>query len=199
MGSTADELIHHSHLPILLVRPGTTHPTTDAAPSIQRIAIPLDGSAIAEQILEPALTLGTSFNAEYTLIRVVDVDVDGGIPDMVRDPQLEHDLMSERVQSAESYLDGIAEHLRLKGARVATRVLVAIEPVSALLREIDTHHYDLVALATHGRGGLPRLLLGSVADKVVRRSPVPVLVCHPQLSETGLPSIAAAAEEHVYA
>jgi nucleotide-binding universal stress UspA family protein len=59
---------------------------------------------------------------------------------------------------------------------VQTRVLVHDQPASAILEEAKTHPSDLIALETHGRGGLARFFLGSVADKIVRGATVPVLV-----------------------
>ncbi len=183
LGSTADALIHHSHSPILLLRPDDGWLREDEAQPMRRIAIALDGSHLGEQILEPALAFGRIFDADYTLIRVVDVVVAGGIPDMVRPLELEHDMLHRRVQAAERYLDDIAQRLRLEGARVRTRVLVELQPAQAILREIHTQHYDLVALATHGRSGLRRLLTGSVTDKILHGITIPALVCHPRTCE----------------
>jgi nucleotide-binding universal stress UspA family protein len=62
---------------------------------------------------------------------------------------------------------------------VQTRVVSHEQPAAAILNDASAHGADLVALATHGRGGLKRLLLGSVADKVLRGGTTPVLVCRP--------------------
>ncbi len=80
---------------------------------------------------------------------------------------------------AEDYLQGIAARLRARSVRVQTRVVVHEQPAVAILEEVKLRQADLVALATHGRGGLQRLLLGSVADKVLRGAGVPVLVHRP--------------------
>ena len=76
---------------------------------------------------------------------------------------------------ARGYLERIAEPLRTKSLKVQTRVLSHDQPAVAILDEVKARRADLVALATHGRSGLPRLFLGSVADKVVRGASVPVL------------------------
>jgi nucleotide-binding universal stress UspA family protein len=70
----------------------------------------------------------------------------------------------------------VADSLRDRGFAVQTRIIVHAHPSTAILNEAASGEYDLLALATHGRRGLPRLFLGSVADKVVRGASVPVLV-----------------------
>jgi nucleotide-binding universal stress UspA family protein len=83
---------------------------------------------------------------------------------------------AQKWRQAEEYLHAVAERLRAEGASVQTRVHVAEQPAAAILREAALVGADLIALETHGRGA-SRLLIGSVADKVVRGSSIPVLVC----------------------
>jgi nucleotide-binding universal stress UspA family protein len=71
LGSVADELVRHLPGPILLVRPGDSGPELDPEIDLKHILVPLDGSELAEQIIEPALALGTLMDADYTLLRVV--------------------------------------------------------------------------------------------------------------------------------
>lgn len=178
LGSVADELIRHSHVPILLLRP---HEEPAAPPpTITKIVIPLDGSALAEQILVPAQQLGHLFNVEYTLIQVVDAMVLNSSPLMVRSPAYEYDVLHVRKQAAEHYLDTVAARLRAEGQRVTTRVLVDSQPAAAILHEAGDQPQTLVALATHGRSGVTRMLVGSVADKVLRGANTPVLLYRPQ-------------------
>jgi nucleotide-binding universal stress UspA family protein len=80
-------------------------------------------------------------------------------------------------RTAEKYLEQVAQRLRADGAMVQTRVPVHEQPATAILEEAAAVGADLIALETHGRGSLSRLLLGSVSDKVVRGSSLPVLVC----------------------
>ena len=72
LGSVADALMHLSHVPILLVRPSEGAPDLAQPPRFKHILIPLDGSALAEKSLEPALALGDLLGAEYTLLRIVE-------------------------------------------------------------------------------------------------------------------------------
>jgi nucleotide-binding universal stress UspA family protein len=80
---------------------------------------------------------------------------------------------------ARTYLGGVAERLRAQSLRVQTRVVVHMQPAVAILDQCLDLPSSMIALATHGRGGLSRALLGSVADKVIRGATTPVLVYRP--------------------
>jgi nucleotide-binding universal stress UspA family protein len=76
-------------------------------------------------------------------------------------------------------LEGIAERLRERNLRVATRVTLGIDAAWALQDAFRSSRFDVLAMTTHGAGGLRRLWMGSVADKVVRGATKPVLVLRP--------------------
>ncbi len=80
---------------------------------------------------------------------------------------------------AERYLGEVASNLRSDGLDVTTEVLVGVPAGAGITRFAERGGFDLVAVATHGRGGIPRIVLGSVADKVVRGGHAPVLVVRP--------------------
>ncbi len=86
--------------------------------------------------------------------------------------------LPEKAQ-AEAYLERVAGRLREQGLQVRTRVAVARHAAEAILEEAEAQASNLIALATHGRGGFKRLLLGSVADKLVRGASSPVLIYRP--------------------
>ena len=159
LGSVADELVRVSPVPLLLVRP-----QAGAAPArLQTILVPLDGSPLAEGILEHAVRLaGGHAGCELVLLEVL-TDEEGG----------------NRREEAERYLEGVGRRLAAAGSRVRTRVKVAADAASAILADVRSENADLVALATHGRSGLVRVALGSVADKVVRGATVPILLFRP--------------------
>ncbi|HXG08223.1 MAG TPA: universal stress protein [Gemmataceae bacterium] len=180
LGSVADQLVRQAPMPILLVRPREGSPELPGGPCFRHILIPLDGSPLAEQAIEPAVALGSLFEVGYTLLRVVNplqtVGHDpAGFAISGFDP-----LVQKRLQvEAEDYLERIAERLRPRATRVLTRVIVGAQPAAAILDAAREQGADLIALATHGRGGLRRLLLGSIADKVLRGATTPVLVRRP--------------------
>jgi len=74
--------------------------------------------------------------------------------------------------------------LEEQGLQVETETLLGAHPAPGILRYAEEHPVDLIAVATHGRGGLPRLFLGSVADKVLRAATVPILVVRPATAKT---------------
>jgi nucleotide-binding universal stress UspA family protein len=168
LGSVADQLLRRAPIPILLMRPMEGVPAITSEPVLDNILILLDGSPLAEQILEPALDVARFMEARCTLLRVVEARSSPG--DRLEPP--------EKAQ-AEAYLERVAERLREQGYQVRTRVVVARHAVEAILAEAAAQASNLIALATHGRGGLNRLLLGSVADKLIRTATSPVLVYRP--------------------
>jgi nucleotide-binding universal stress UspA family protein len=186
LGSVADEMVRCLPIPLLLVRP---HEVPDLVhePDLGRILLPLDGSALAEQILQPAAALAASTSAEITLLRVVKpalreeyLPEDGAAKREAIALKKQLDALQQKlIGEAQGYLGGVAARLRERGLRVQTCVVAAEQPAAAILEQASQRKASLIALETHGRRGLSRLLLGSVADKVIRQSPVPVLVQRP--------------------
>jgi nucleotide-binding universal stress UspA family protein len=164
----------------LSLRPNEPVPPNDLPPVFQHILIPLDGSALAEQILKPALALGDLTQAAYTLLHVVEPFVVPGYAPLARTAQLDVQVTQTALAEAQRYLDDLAQRLRDDGRQVHTRALLATQPAVAILDAARAHGADLIALATHGRSGLARLLIGSVADKVRRAADMPVLLYRPQ-------------------
>lgn len=179
LGSVADTLVRQSRIPILLLRP--TDGATDYAhpPRLKKILIPLDGSSLAEQILAPALAVGDLMQAEYMLLNVVkQPNVDSFSWPLMDYWDME--TQREMETQATNYLSRVAERLQSAERQIGTRVLFAQNPASAILEAAQHDAIDLIALATHGRSGWARLTLGSVADKVLRGSRVPVLIYRPR-------------------
>jgi nucleotide-binding universal stress UspA family protein len=180
LGSVADKLMRRLPMPILLARPHEAVPDLLAdlpTPAMQHILIPLDGSALAEEILPPVVALGQLTEARYTLIQALDPLV----MEHTKPPYsvgLDRNILAEVRERALAYLEQNADHLRAQSLQVQTKLVVA-QPHVAILDYAQDHAVDLIALATHGHGGMARMLLGSVADKVVRGADMPILVQRP--------------------
>jgi nucleotide-binding universal stress UspA family protein len=179
LGSVADELVRHLTVPVLLVRPREGKSPAAAEPP-RHFLVPLDGSPLAERILEPAAKLAGLLGADCTLLRVVQpvyylAPELGGFGGVGPDPKLLRDLQAE----AEAYLGAVAARLRQQGWPAQTEVRLQPHVPRAVLETAEARGCDLIALATHGRGGLGRALRGSVADKVIRGGVLPVLVYRP--------------------
>jgi nucleotide-binding universal stress UspA family protein len=175
LGSVADSLVRRLNVPILLVHPTEDESSAESLP--RHILIPLDGSPLAEKILEPAIALGTLSGAEYTLFHTV-VPVPVITPDATIAAASVMDLeLTDKLESdSRAYLKGVGEKLRARGLKVRECVVVQSSVASAILAEAKHAGADTIALETHGRGGFARLLLGSVADKIIRAAHIPVLV-----------------------
>lgn len=178
LGSVADQLMRQLHLPVLLVREGEV---VSAPRRFGRILVALDGSPFAERAMDAVIRLGQAFQAEYALVMVVEA------PLLIADPSglsvipLPVDSEQRLRHSAERYLEGIAARVRGEGAKVTTHAIEGQGAATTLLAQVDQLHVDLVALASHGAGGVERLVVGSVADKVIRGSSLPTLVVRPPL------------------
>lgn len=183
LGSVADELIRELPMPMLLVRPGEGPADLNQEWKPRSVVLPLDGTALAEQMIEPAAALGELFGAEFTLLRVIGPVTPHAYPvEGVGMGHIAHTMVEqiEKMQAAvrtdaEGYLERVAGRLRERPLKVRTKVAFEVQPAKAILDEPA----DLIALETHGRRGLSRLFLGSVADKVIRGAHVPVLIHRP--------------------
>lgn len=180
LGSVADALVRWGAAPTLLMRPHEVAPDDATAPSFQRILIPLDGSDLSEQILTHALALGRPFGAAYVLVRLVDAAEDEAISSGAQ-PSLEVEY-SQRRHEAQQYLDGVAHRLQATGVQTEAHVVVSRQPALAIIEGAHTYNANLIAMATHARSGIARLLVGSVTDKVMRGATVPTLLYHPDES-----------------
>jgi len=188
LGSVSDEMIRHATLPLLLVRASDGPVNLQEEPNLGRVVVPLDGTELAEQIVEPAVALAALMpNAEIDLVRsirpVLPVDVASeGVEIGTEAEHLLRDIgtMQDELESeAKAYLRGVARKLEARGLRVHTHVLVEERPEDAILSEAKEEHAGVIALETHGRGGISRMLHGSVTDKVIRGASVPILVHRP--------------------
>lgn len=183
LGSVTDELIRNSETPLFLAHPADGDADLTRDVPLLHWLVPLDGSERSEHILPAAYQITDLFGAEYTFLRVlrpvtpmmIPAAVGGFAPlaedVMVRVESLQKDVERE----ASEYLDRIASPLRAKGRTVKTTVAVDEYPGEAIL-DRARHDIDAVSLGTHGRHGLTRMLLGSIAENIIRGCNVPVLV-----------------------
>jgi len=173
LGSVADEVVRHATVPVVLVRPIEGEEVATAA--FANVLIALDGSKRAERCLDWATRVGGE-EASYTLLRVVPgalFSPSTYLPNAIKE---EAQKLSSGHTEADGYLAAVAKRMREAGLNVATEVAEGVPAAAGILAHAERHPTDLIVITTHGRGGLKRLLLGSVADKVVRGAGVPVLV-----------------------
>lgn len=170
-GSVADRVVRYSKSPVLVVRGGERPVIT--AP-ITRIVVPLDGSDLAEQALTLAMELASSLKVSIRLLRVLDTALlEEAIRTGTYAAAAYADSVDEIRTAFEGYLGERAQELTGKGFMVSTQVLVGPAGQSLLAA---AEPGDVVVMTSHGRGGLKRWVLGSVADKLIRGATVPVLI-----------------------
>lgn len=170
-GSVADRVLRSAEAPIILVPPGAHDDWETAQPF--RIVVAVDGSAFAEEAIEPATELAQGLGAEVQLVCAVDPPYYWVGPDAyaVYDPSAES-------AAARDYAESIAATLRKSGVVASVEVSWG-QPDRVILNAAREFGAHLIVLATHGRGGMARLAMGSVTQAVLHRSMVPLMIVRP--------------------
>jgi nucleotide-binding universal stress UspA family protein len=141
------------------------------------ILVPIDGSPQAGAALELAMRLASDQGARVTVCTVEAPVLESIIsPDAIPNPALDVRVDEE----AHALVQRAAERLQAAGVPCDTAVLDG-SPVAAIVAAASSAAADLIVMGTHGRSGIARALLGSVAAGVIRMAPVPVLVTHAAL------------------
>lgn len=142
----------------------------------KKILCTLDGSELAEQALPHALAMAKAFDAELTLLRVVEPPPLPLLPEFAT---AEVDLLPRLEEEAKAYIAQKVEELKQAGYKV-TGVIEEGRAADAIADFSKEHGMNLIVMATHGRSGLSRWAFGSVADRVLRLSCCPVLLIRAQ-------------------
>jgi nucleotide-binding universal stress UspA family protein len=176
-GSVADRVARTAPVPVLILRP----PDEDVVPSVavSRIVVPLDGSEIAARALPVASELAEHLAAPVHVIRAVDAalslpmasGVFGAGP--VVDANVTDQIWEEAEAEARSTVTAAVSQLQSEGVDASGGIVIG-SPFFAISEAIEPG--DLLTLTSHGRGGVRRWLLGSVAEKLVREAKAPVML-----------------------
>lgn len=178
-GSIADRVVRHGETPTLLVRVGelTRHPRVP-----QEVVIALDGSELAEKAIDGGVRLARACSLPVRLLRSVGLhDVKAelrkrrkpGESPMEMSPTLYEDTLNDVRNAAQEYLDRHAGNIRAQGIEVMAQVVEGSVPFT-IIWAVDPD--DILVMTTRGQGGYKRWALGSVAEKMIRESPCPVLL-----------------------
>ncbi len=179
LGSVADHLIRHVTVPLLLVRPSEEEERFDpnsGEPSIEHILVPVDGSQVGEAGLDAAVELLSPGSGRVILLRIVAPPYAMTSPYIPHAAELDRGELERRRGEAELYLRGLVETLADRGLEVEPQVVQDYHPAQGILGRAAEERVDLIAMGTHGRHGLGRILMGSTTDKVIRGASGPVLV-----------------------
>ncbi len=175
MGSVTDRVVQTAKAPVLVARPDSDFADVGKAAAIKTIIVPLDGSDLAESVLPIVVDLAKALSGEVLLARTVSVpstfysSADYSAP-------MNIDFLGEMEDEAAAYLNKTADSLKMSGvASVKTAVLRggATGEIENLSRNTPD---SMIVISTHGRTGVGRAVLGSVADRLARHSGEPVLL-----------------------
>lgn len=171
-GSVADYVLRRLETPVLLVHPDRPMRRL-ADQQLRGILVALDLSPSSEAILGPVADLARLTRAPVTLMHVV---VDPVFARIGHPAFRDAETTAMAIASAGQYLETIAERLRDQGLSVTTRVAAGFNAAWILRDTVAESQFDLLAMTTHGLGGLRRLWVGSVADQLVQETTKPMLV-----------------------
>jgi nucleotide-binding universal stress UspA family protein len=138
----------------------------------KKILVPLDGSELAKKALGQAENLAKTFDAEIVLFQVVPFMPIYGSPELVT-PLIVDEKQREAV---EKYLASLAEEMKKRGLRVSATVRTGQQVAGEIIDFAKEAGVDLIVMCTHGRSGISRWVLGSVALKLLTRAEAPILL-----------------------
>lgn len=160
--SVADALRPRLRVPVMFVRGYRTAVDLTSDPIARHILIPLDGSPLAERILRPATAVGRLEEATFTLLNVQNHEWTSGT--------FEH-------TNPIGYLKGVAQNVKTSVSAVIAQIVTTDRPIAAALTSFaEGRKIDLIAIATRSDGGMTRLMRGSVTDRLIRRTDLPILL-----------------------
>ena len=185
LGSVADKVIHAIHNPLLMVRTAQPGQLASTASLVETVVVPLDGSALSELAIPHAVGVATALSANIVALRVTPTE--GHYRhriNMIALPpgtaQTFHlatpsELLAEDAATAAAYLADVKNRIAADHqVEIATAHIVSDDAAQTIVERAGTRS-SLVVMTTHGRSGLGRLMMGSVADRVIRHSNAPVL------------------------
>ena len=185
-GSVADQMVRESRRPIVVAPPGTRY-MRDKQLHLRRVLVPTDGSTQSLSVVTHLTSWPLARELEMVLFEAVEPESTGGymLPEPMpsRAASVTYRYREESVEwihvvaeRAEEQLESAATELRSQGMTVDVRVVEERDPALAILDATRQELVELIAMTTHGEGGMKRMILGSVAESVVRGSELPVLL-----------------------
>ena len=143
----------------------------------QKIMVPLDGSELAECVLPHAEAIAKGCNARNVIfVRVAEpIDIRGGLGYAFSDEDRKR-INTEHKDAAEKYLDQLVSRISYDGVNVQSEIITGKAAADSIADYATKNEVDLIIIATHGRSGISRWVWGSVADRILRSSCVPVLM-----------------------
>jgi nucleotide-binding universal stress UspA family protein len=180
LGSVAEVLIATLPIPVLLQRPPASPALTLSRELPKKVFVPLERSEASATIIPHAELLATELGAELILATVIaPIEVRAAALVAINVP-LDDTLIASRQATATRFLAEVAEPLRGRGMIVQTMVLMHHHAATAILQGAERANAEVIAMTTHARRGLARMVLGSTTDKVVRGTSKTMLLNRPE-------------------
>lgn len=178
LGSVSETVVRRVNAPVLIVPESKSgeHASLTGRVSINHVLVTLDGSDLSAQILPHARAIAEAMGSRVSFLTV---SVELVVPPPPGLAPFDTALGPSGPDVA-TVLNAAAEDFRKAGLEASTSVVIARDRAEAILDFAKSNGVDLIAMSTHGRRGVGRLVAGSVASKVLRDSPVPVLVYRPE-------------------
>lgn len=175
-GSVAERVLRLGACPVLLIPPDAAADWNTASGGV--VVVPVDGSQLSEEALSPARGLADIFGASLLVLQVVEPPAATAYDGWNAITPYEYLDVEQWVEQAKPYANDVARRLQDGGAR-AEALTLAGYPAATIDQEVRRQNALAVVMASHGRSGIGRMVLGSVAQGVVQRTRVPVLVVTP--------------------
>ena len=187
LGSVTNKVLYNTTCPLLVIRAKEKSPSPEAV-RLKIAILPLDGSALAEQALPHATALAQAMGLQVVVVRAILsaqelVTYAGGPWDGIP-PDVLDDIIKRTESDAKSYLRRVDAKLRKQGVSSLKEKVLYGNAADAIIDIAQKTDDNLVVMTTHGRSGIGRFLLGSVADRVVRSCGDPVLLVRARAPRT---------------
>ena len=178
LGSVTYKVLHESPIPVLSITPERARLHAEDNVDIGHLVVPLDGSEFAEAVLSHAATLARQMSLRVTLLRVLPQESRLFDDSSIALDEILTGIQPKTTTRDRDYMEGVAAQLRNSGVEV-NEALPSGKVSTEIVNYAQGLEHSMIALATHGRSGVSRLLLGSIAEAVIRESGCPVLVIRP--------------------
>ena len=188
LGSVSEAVVRHVHVPVLLVHADQGAAALLEAGRRKHILISLDGSLFGDQVIPHAARLASLLHADITLLTVVDANrataslaTETGMVPGISPPRMADVEGGDSSELVRRELEETAQSLRGEGITVHAVVIDDGNPSRAIAEYVRKHAIDLIAMTTHGRGALGRLVAGSVSTAVLHATRTPILLFRPAM------------------
>ena len=169
LGSVTTHTVRESHVPVMTVREDTM-----ASPALESILVPFDGSSGARSAVDHAIDLARGTDATLRFVTVVDYGVVAG-------GEFNAGMVLDTIKEGEEKaLESVVDEVEKAGVDVEDASVYVASPFRKIVNYAEENDVDCIVMGTHGRSGIDRVLIGSVTERVIRKTTVPVITTKPK-------------------